>query len=37
MRGLRPEFGEGARSVAVESYVIHYRHDGDVLIARNRR
>jgi toxin ParE1/3/4 len=30
----RPEFGEGVRSFVVESYVIYYRHDGDVLIAR---
>jgi toxin ParE1/3/4 len=31
---LRPEFGAGVRSFAVESHVIYYRHDGDVLIAR---
>jgi toxin ParE1/3/4 len=30
----RPEFGEGVRSVVVETYVIYYRHDEDVLIAR---
>jgi toxin ParE1/3/4 len=30
----RPEFGEGVRSFVVESYVIYYRHDGDLLIAR---
>lgn len=30
----RPEFGEGVRSVVVESYLIYYRHDRDVLIAR---
>jgi toxin ParE1/3/4 len=30
----RPEFGEGVRSFVVESYVIYYRHDGDILIAR---
>lgn len=30
----RPEFGEGVRSVVVESYVVYYRHDADVLIAR---
>jgi len=30
----RPEFGEGVRSFAVESYVIYYRRDEDVLIAR---
>jgi toxin ParE1/3/4 len=31
---LRPEFGAGVRSFVVESYVIYYRHDRDVLIAR---
>jgi toxin ParE1/3/4 len=30
----RSEFGQGVRSFVVESYVICYRHDGDVLIAR---
>lgn len=30
----RPEFGEGVRSFIVERYVIYYRHDPDVLIAR---
>jgi len=30
----RPEFGEGVRSLIVENYVIYYRHDGDLLIAR---
>ena len=30
----RPEFGEGVRSFVVESYVIYYRHDQDVLIAK---
>jgi plasmid stabilization system protein ParE len=34
MGRLRPEFGEGVRSFAVESYVSYYRHEGDVLIAR---
>jgi len=34
MGRLRPEFGEGVRSFAVEGYVIYYRHEGDVLIAR---
>jgi len=34
MGRLRPEFGEGVRSFAVESYVIYYRYEGDVLIAR---
>ena len=30
----RPEFGEGVRSVVVESYVVYYRHNAGVLIAR---
>jgi toxin ParE1/3/4 len=30
----RAEFGEGVRSVVVETYVVYYRHDGDVQIAR---
>ena len=30
----RPEFGEGVRSFVVESHVIYYRHDDDLLIAR---
>ena len=30
----RPEFGEAVQSVVVESYVIYYRYEGDVLIAR---
>jgi len=30
----RPEFGEGVRSFVVERYVIYYRSDEDVLIAR---
>jgi toxin ParE1/3/4 len=30
----RPEFGTGVRSFTVENYVIYYRQDGDVLIAR---
>ena len=34
MGRARPEFGAGVRSFAVENYVIYYRHDGDVLIAR---
>jgi toxin ParE1/3/4 len=34
MGRLRPEFGEGVRSFVVESHVIYYRHEGDVLIAR---
>jgi toxin ParE1/3/4 len=31
---LRPEFGAGVRSFVVESFVIYYRHDEDILIAR---
>ena len=34
MGRTRPELGEAVRSVVVESYVIYYRHDQDVLIAR---
>jgi toxin ParE1/3/4 len=34
MGRLRPEFGEGVRSFAVESCVIYYRLETDVLIAR---
>jgi toxin ParE1/3/4 len=34
MGRLRPAFGEGVRSFAVESYVIYYRYEGNVLIAR---
>ena len=30
----RPEFGDGVRSFVVESYVIYYRYDQDLLIAR---
>jgi toxin ParE1/3/4 len=30
----RPEFGSGVRSFVVESYVIYYRHEAEVLIAR---
>jgi toxin ParE1/3/4 len=30
----RPEFDEGVRSFVVENYVIYYRHDGDLVIAR---
>ena len=30
----RPEFGEGVRSFVVESYVVYYRHNADVQIAR---
>lgn len=34
MGRLRPEFGPGVRSFAVENHVIYYRHDEDVLVAR---
>ena len=34
MGRLRPEFGPGVRSFTVESHVIYYRDEGDVLIAR---
>jgi toxin ParE1/3/4 len=35
MGRLRPEFGPGVRSFAVESHVIYYREkEGDILIAR---
>jgi toxin ParE1/3/4 len=30
----RPEFGEGVRSLVVESHVVYYRYEQDVLIAR---
>ena len=30
----RPEFGVGVRSFVVESYVISYQHDEEILIAR---
>jgi toxin ParE1/3/4 len=30
----RPEFGEGVRSFVVESYVMYYRYDQGLLIAR---
>lgn len=34
MGRLRPELGSGVRSFVVENYVIYYRHEDDVLIAR---
>jgi len=34
MGRVRPEFGPGVRSCAVENYVVYYRQEGDVLIAR---
>jgi toxin ParE1/3/4 len=34
MGRLRPEFGEGVRSFTVENYVVYYRHEGNVLVAR---
>jgi toxin ParE1/3/4 len=30
----RPEFADDVRAFVVESYVIYYRHDEDILIAR---
>jgi toxin ParE1/3/4 len=30
----RPEFGEGVRSIVVESHVIYYRQEQNLLIAR---
>ena len=34
MGRLRPEFGDGVRSLSVENHVIYYRHERQVLIAR---
>lgn len=34
MGRARPEFGPGVRTFAVDYYVIYYRQEGDVLIAR---
>jgi toxin ParE1/3/4 len=34
MGRLRPEFGAGVRSFAVENHIIYYRPSGEVLIAR---
>jgi len=34
MGRARPEFAPGVRSFVVENYVIYYRQEGDVLIAR---
>jgi toxin ParE1/3/4 len=34
MGRLRQEFGEGVRSFTVENYVIYYRHERDILVAR---
>src|SRR5579864_2431638 len=34
MGRLRPEFGAGVRSLAIEHHVIYYRHEGEILIAR---
>jgi hypothetical protein len=33
MGRVRPEFGAGVRSFTVKTYVIYFRHEGDVLIA----
>jgi toxin ParE1/3/4 len=30
----RPEFGHGVRSFVVDGYVVYYRHDRELLIAR---
>lgn len=34
MGRLRREFGPGVRSFPVESYVIYYRDEGELLVAR---
>jgi toxin ParE1/3/4 len=34
MGRARPEFGPSVRSFVVENYIIYYREEGDVLIAR---
>ena len=34
MGRVSPEFGPGVQSFAVENYVVYYRQEGDVLIAR---
>ena len=34
MGRARPEFGPAVRSFAAENYVVYYRHDGDIQIAR---
>ena len=34
MGRARPELGPGVRSYGVENYVIYYREEGDVVIAR---
>jgi toxin ParE1/3/4 len=34
MGRLRPEFGPGVRSLAVENHVIYYREETELLIAR---
>ena len=34
MGRARPEFGPGVRSLTVENYVVYYRHEGEVLVAR---
>jgi toxin ParE1/3/4 len=34
MGRTRPEFGEGVRSIVVESHVIYYRYEQEVLVAR---
>ena len=34
MGRLRSEFGPGVRSFTAENYIVYYRHEDDVLIAR---
>jgi toxin ParE1/3/4 len=34
---LRPEFGPGVRSFAIEKHVIYYRHDGNARVLHGRR
>ena len=34
MGRARPEFGPGVRSFTAENYIVYYRHEDDVLIAR---
>jgi toxin ParE1/3/4 len=34
MGRARPEFGPGVRSFSVEGYVVYYRHEDELLVAR---
>src|SRR2546427_1006294 len=34
MGRARPEFGSGVRSFPVEGYVVYYRHEDELLVAR---